>query len=101
LFPEIAKDPAEFLVRVKLHGMAVPDALYAVNTPTTVPAGALLDMVELLMLIVIFSPIGSKQTRMASIAPDGAYAEYDNIISSGINPQIFNCVFAKLYASST
>jgi hypothetical protein len=56
LFPEIVKDPAEFLVKVKLHGMAVPDASYAVNVPTNVPAGALLAMVELLILIVIYLP---------------------------------------------
>jgi hypothetical protein len=53
LFPEITKNPAEFFVNVKLHGVTVPDASCAVNTPTTVPAGALLVMVKLLILMVI------------------------------------------------
>ena len=53
LLPEIAKNPAEFFVKMKLHGMAVPDVSCAVNTPTTAPAGALLFMIELLILTVI------------------------------------------------
>ena len=53
LFPEIARNPAEFFVNVKLQGMTVPDASRAVNTPTTVPAGALLFTVKSLILIVI------------------------------------------------
>jgi len=51
--PEIAKNPAEFFVNVKLHGTTVPDASYAVTTPTTEPAGAVLLTVLLLRLIVI------------------------------------------------
>ena len=54
LFPEMAKNPAEFFVNVKLHGMMVPDSSRAVNTPTTVLAGALLFTVKLLMLMVIY-----------------------------------------------
>jgi hypothetical protein len=53
LLPEIAKNPAEFFVKVKLQGMTVPDASCAVNTPTMVPASALLFIVELLRLMVI------------------------------------------------
>jgi len=49
----MAKNPADFFVNMKLHGMTVPDASYAVNMPTTVPEGALLFTVKLLMLIVI------------------------------------------------
>jgi len=45
LFPAIAKKPAEFFVSVKLHGMTLPEASCAVNTPTTVPEGALLLIV--------------------------------------------------------
>ena len=55
----MAKNPAEFFVSVKLHGMAVPDASSAVNTPTTLPEGAALLIEELLMLIVIEYPIGN------------------------------------------
>ena len=53
LFPEIAKNPAEFFVNVKLHGMAVPDASCAVNRPTMVPEGALIFTVKLLILMVM------------------------------------------------
>ncbi len=53
LFLEMAKNPAEFFVNVKLHGTTVPDALSAVNTPTTVPGGALFFTLRLLILIVI------------------------------------------------
>ena len=53
LFPEIAKNPAELFVKENSLGMTAPDASYAVNTPTTVPAGALLFTVKLLILIVI------------------------------------------------
>jgi hypothetical protein len=53
LFPEIARNPAEFFVNVKLHAMTAPEASRAVNTPTTVPAGALLFTVKLLILMVI------------------------------------------------
>jgi hypothetical protein len=53
LFPETAKNPAEFFVNVKLLGMTLPDASYAVNTPMTAPAGALLFIVRLLKLMVI------------------------------------------------
>jgi len=53
LLPEIAKKPAEFFVKVKLHGSTVPDASQAVNTPTTVPGGALLFTSKLLILIVM------------------------------------------------
>ena len=52
LFPEIAKNAAEFFVNVKVHGVTV-FALYAVNTPITVPGGALFFTVELLILMVI------------------------------------------------
>jgi len=53
LFPEMPKNPAEFFVNVKLLGTIVPEASCAVNTPTTVPAGAVLFTVKLLILIVI------------------------------------------------
>jgi hypothetical protein len=53
LFPEIARNPAEFFVSVKLQGMTVPEASRAVNTPTTAPADALLFTVKLLILMVI------------------------------------------------
>jgi hypothetical protein len=53
LFPEIARNPAEFFVSVKLQGMTVPEASRAVNKPTTVPEGALLITVKLLILMVI------------------------------------------------
>jgi hypothetical protein len=49
----MAKNPEEFLVNVKLQGTTTPDASSAVNTPTTVPAGALLFTVKLLILMVI------------------------------------------------
>ena len=49
----MAKKPAEFLVNVKLQGITLLDASYAVNTPMTVPAGTLLFTVKLLILIVI------------------------------------------------
>ena len=53
MFPEIAKNPAEFLVNVKLLGVTLPDGSYAVNTPMTALAGALLFIVELLKVMVI------------------------------------------------
>jgi hypothetical protein len=53
LAPEIAKNPAEFFVNVKLHGTTMPEASCAVSIPITVPAGALLFTVKLLILIVI------------------------------------------------
>jgi hypothetical protein len=53
LFPKIARNPAEFFVNVKVQGTTVPDASRAVNTPTTVPGGALLFTVKLLILMVI------------------------------------------------
>ena len=64
LFPEISKKPAEFLVNAKLHGMTAPVASYAVKMPTTVPDDALLDIVELLMLIVIYLPIGNMSGKI-------------------------------------
>jgi hypothetical protein len=60
LFPEIAKKPAGFLVRLKLHGIVVPVASYAFSRPTTVPAGALLFILKLLILIVIPLSVGNK-----------------------------------------
>jgi hypothetical protein len=54
LLPEIAKNPAEFFVNMKLQGIAVPDSSRAVNTPTSVPAGALLCKFKLLILMVIY-----------------------------------------------
>jgi hypothetical protein len=53
LFPEIAKNPAEFFVNVKLQGTTAPEASRAVNTPTTVPADALLFTFKLLILMVM------------------------------------------------
>ena len=62
LFPEIAKNAAEFFVNVKVHGVTV-FALYAVNTPITVPGGALFFTVELLILMVI-SLSGRRRCRL-------------------------------------
>jgi hypothetical protein len=52
LLPEMAKKPAEFLVRAKVQFTKLP-ALSALSTPTMVPAGALFFTLKLLMLIVI------------------------------------------------
>ena len=52
-FPEIPKNPPEFFVNVKLHGMTLPEASYPVKTPITVPIDSLLLIVELLILMVI------------------------------------------------
>src|SRR5690348_13328696 len=53
LFPEMAKNPAEFFVNVKLQGMTPPDESYAVNPPITAPMGVLFAIFRLLILIVI------------------------------------------------
>jgi hypothetical protein len=48
------KNPAEFFCYRETAGMTAPDALYAVNTPITVPVGASPLSVKLLILIVIW-----------------------------------------------
>jgi hypothetical protein len=53
LFPETARNPAEFFVSVKLQGTTAPEASRAVNTPTTVPEDAVLFTVKLLILMVM------------------------------------------------
>jgi hypothetical protein len=57
----MAKNPAEFFVNMKLQAIAVPDSSRAVNTPTSVPAGALFCKVKLLILMVISSPGGNDE----------------------------------------
>jgi hypothetical protein len=63
LLPDVAKSPAEPLVKEKLQFTTSFDASRAVSTPIVVPAGTVLLTSKLLMLIVI-RPFRVEPTRI-------------------------------------
>ena len=61
--PEMAKNPAEFFVKMKLHGITVPDESIAVSAPIAVPYNALLLIDRLLMEMGIIPSVLAQRTK--------------------------------------